>query len=126
MGASLGRTMIDVNVSYEGADLARVCTRKKAYPTEAIARGAIATILRASPEAQVRPYACAHCGSWHVGASPQSLFGAPPQSLSTDGEDESVLSPDRLSRREGDREVFIRTRRLAAARRRGERGSYWR
>jgi hypothetical protein len=110
--------MIDVNVSYEGADLTRSCTRKKAYPTEGIARGAVATILRASPEAQVRPYACAHCGAWHVGASPQSL---PSEAIV-----ESFSAPDRADPRDADREGFIRARRRVAARRRGERGSYWR
>lgn len=55
---------------HDGADPTRACTRKKAYPSEQVARLAIDTIRRVNPDAEVRPYACRNCGQWHVGATP--------------------------------------------------------
>lgn len=57
---------------HDGADAVRSCTRKKGYPTEDIAKLAVASIRRASPEADVRVYGCRHCGMYHVGRTPGS------------------------------------------------------
>lgn len=58
---------------YDNAHPVRSCTRKKAYPTEEIARSAVRSIREGSPDADVRAYACRSCGSWHVGASPGAV-----------------------------------------------------
>lgn len=54
----------------EGADLVRSCTSKKAYPTQAVARLSIRSIMVRNPSALVRAYSCSFCHFWHVGATP--------------------------------------------------------
>ena len=58
------------HIDFDGSDIVRACIRKKGYPLEKFAHSAVAAILRASPDADVRVYACRHCGLWHVGGSP--------------------------------------------------------
>jgi hypothetical protein len=58
------------STDYDNADVIRSCARKKAYPTEAIARLSVSSIVSGDPTACVRPYQCRHCGLWHVGRSP--------------------------------------------------------
>jgi hypothetical protein len=58
------------HTDFDGSDIVRACIRKKGYPREKFARSAVAGILRANPDAEVRVYACRHCGLWHVGGSP--------------------------------------------------------
>lgn len=54
------------------ADVTRACSRKRAYPTEAIAKNAVTAIRDVSPYAQVQTYGCRRCGHWHVGGTPRS------------------------------------------------------
>lgn len=54
------------DVSADGASAQWSCFRKKAYPTESIAR-AVARGVRERSGAFVVAYACLHCGRWHVG-----------------------------------------------------------
>lgn len=55
----------------DGADRSRACTRKKGYPSEEVARFAVATIRSMDPQAAVRVYGCRFCGQWHVGGTPR-------------------------------------------------------
>jgi hypothetical protein len=43
------------------------CFRKKAYPTEAIAKK-VANKIKHEHDAEVRAYQCDHCGLFHIGA----------------------------------------------------------
>jgi len=56
----------------EDADTFWACVRKKAYPSEDIAKLSVAAIVRSQPLAETRAYACRRCGLWHVGATPPS------------------------------------------------------
>jgi len=60
------------HIDSESSDTAWACARKKAYPSEEIAKLSVAAIVKSSPEAKVRAYACRRCGLWHVGATPAS------------------------------------------------------
>lgn len=62
-----------MNTDFDGADVTRACTRKKAYPTEEIALMAVGSVHEADAQAEVRPYACRRCGAWHIGATPRAL-----------------------------------------------------
>lgn len=65
--------MSDVTYTdFDGADIIRSCTRKKPYPSQEVAKLAVASIMESSAEANVRAYACRHCGTWHVGRVPSS------------------------------------------------------
>jgi hypothetical protein len=107
--------MLDVHTSYEDADIVRSCTSHKAYPSEVIARAAVLAIVRQSPDADLRAYACTHCGSWHVGSAPRRL----PSDVEVERFSSIPRESDATSR-----EDFIRARRHRAARQRGEMGSY--
>lgn len=54
-------------VSSATADPGWSCVRKHVYPSEAIARSVARGINRRDAYQAVRPYACLHCGGWHVG-----------------------------------------------------------
>lgn len=56
----------DSGTTAEDASVQWSCNRKKAYPTEAIARS-VARGVRERSGAFVVAYACLHCGRWHVG-----------------------------------------------------------
>lgn len=58
------------------ADVTRACTRKKGYPTEAVAQLSIGSIHHMNPTAEVRAYGCRHCGLWHVGGTPHDSRSA--------------------------------------------------
>jgi hypothetical protein len=65
-----GRRATVGNTDFDGADIVRACIRKRGYPTEKVARLAVAAIRRAQPDADVRVYGCRQCGLLHVGGSP--------------------------------------------------------
>lgn len=100
------------HVRYDGADPAWSCRRKKAYPTEAVARRVAVSVLTAAG-VSLRPYACELCGMWHVGASPRRTVDARFATTTPDAVDD-----------DHDDELSIRRRRRRAARTRGERGAY--
>ena len=58
------------HIDSEDADTLWACARKKAYPSEDIAKLSVAAIVKSQPRAEVRAYACRRCGLWHVGATP--------------------------------------------------------
>jgi hypothetical protein len=58
------------NTDFDGASIVRACIRKRGYPTEKVARLAVAAIRRADPDAEVRVYECRLCGLLHVGGLP--------------------------------------------------------
>jgi hypothetical protein len=80
----------------DSADVLWACTRKKAYPSEEIAKLGVASIVKGNPGAEVRPYACRRCGLWHVGATPMAERK---YSTFSDDDDHSPLSRVRPPRR---------------------------
>ena len=62
---------------YRDAPQLWVCNRKKAYPSEEIARSVAARLNEANEDEEtarpgffgvvVNPYACGRCGAWHLG-----------------------------------------------------------
>lgn len=58
--------MTQMRTTNPGADPIRACSRKKAYPTEQIAKSVARKVSDRSGEPIV-PYGCTMCGSWHIG-----------------------------------------------------------
>lgn len=56
---------------YSGAATEWTCARKKAYPTEKLAKQ-VANRMRENRGADVVAYACTRCGSYHIGRRPGS------------------------------------------------------
>ena len=93
----------------ESSDTHWACARKKAYPTEEIARLGVSSIVKINPRAEVRPYACRRCGLWHVGATPLAERKV---ATFSDEDAASALSRYRPPRRRGYGGSYVRRSRV--------------